>query len=132
MKEFNNGSQAFAEPEDPESYSNAKYFFNVKMQDLNSLKRTTLAYFNDKEDANLFVRGKCSNVNKTENLDTFMIFKDQVLIATLTKNILDNQTLRDLSSSEITKGATLSPLSTRPTPPGGPADYWKESKEFDE
>jgi hypothetical protein len=111
---------------------NAKYFFNVRVQDLNSLERTTLAYFNDKEDANLFVRGKYSNINKTEGLDTFMIFKDQVLIATLTKNVLDNQSLRDIFSSETFKGATLSPLSTRPTPPGGPADYWKESREFDD
>ncbi len=124
VQEFNNETQAFTDPEDAETYSNVQFPFNVKIQATNSLERITAAYFNDEGDANLFVTGKCSRDDKSDSRDTFMIFKDQVLIATLNRNIMDNKTLKDLGSSGNGAGATLSPLSRRPTPPGGPSDYW--------
>lgn len=129
VNEFNNEVQAYAEPEDPEAYSNAKFSFNVKKQDENSLDRTIVGYFKDKEDAKLLIVGKYLNTDKAGALDTYMIFKDRVLIATLNKYILDNKALQDQISSGTGKGATLSPLSTRPTPLGGPGDYWKEQED---
>jgi hypothetical protein len=131
VQEFNNEVQAFSDPEDAETYSNAQFIFNVRVQLQNSLERITIAYFNDKEDADLFVTGKCSG-DKSDSRDTFLIFKEHVLIATLNKNIIDNKVLKDVASSGNGTGATLSPLSKRPTPPGGPGDYWVEKKEDDE
>jgi hypothetical protein len=132
VNEFNNGVQTYGEPEDSETYNNARFSFMVKVQSVDSLDTSTVACFNDKADADLFVSGKYSNNDKVADLTSFMIYKDHLLIATLTKNILDNKALKDLVSSGTGQGATLSPLSTRPTPPGGPGDYWKERSEQEE
>jgi hypothetical protein len=132
VNEFNNGVQAYGDPEDSETYNNAKFLFMVKMQSVNSQESSTVAGFNDKADADLFVIGQYSHNDKAGDLNRFMIYKDHLLIATLTKNILDNKALKDLVSSGTGQGATLSPLSTRPTPPGGPGDYWKEQSDKEE
>jgi hypothetical protein len=56
----------------------------------------------------------------------FLTFKDKVLIDTVNRTIIANRKKEYIGSSGTEKGSTykLSPLSTRPTPDGGPADYW--------
>jgi hypothetical protein len=131
-KEFNNGVQSFSEPEDAETYNKAKFVFDVTIQATSSLERITVAYFNNEEDAHLFVVEKCSREDKSDFGDTYLIFKDQILFATLNRTIIDNKALKSQGSAGNSTGATLSPLSSRPTPPGGPGDYWVEKKDENE
>lgn len=132
VAEFNNETQLFTEPEDAETYSNAQFSFNVTIQVTNSLERITIAYFNDEADANLFVIDKCSREDKSDSGDTFLIFKDQVLFATLNRYLIDNKALKSSGIAGNSTGVTLSPLSRRPIPPGGPSDYWVEKNDDDE
>lgn len=129
LNEFNNEVKTLVDPEDPEAYSNAKFSFTVQAQNTNALERDTVAYFNDKDDARLFIINKFRADDKSVDLATFMIYKNQVLIATITKNLIDKEELKGLIASGESTGPSLSPLPTRPTPPGGPGDCWKEPKE---
>ncbi|MDP1602792.1 MAG: hypothetical protein Q8M03_05955 [Legionella sp.] len=131
-QEFSKDTHEFNEPEDAETYSNAHFAFQVKRQALNSLERIPIACFNDKKDANLFVTGKCSTEDESDPGAIFLIFNAQVLCETINKTILENHSLKDSEASGKATGATLSPLSTRPVPPGGPGNYWVEKSEDDE
>lgn len=124
IQEFNHENLSLIDAEDAETFSNHQLPYQVKIQAINALDRISVAYFNDEDDANLFVAAKCYRDDKSHACDTFLIFKNQILSTTLNKNILDNQALKDRLSSGNGHGATLSPLSTRPTPAGGPPDYW--------
>ena len=129
VQEFKNEIQSLTDPEDAETYSNAQFSFTVKIQSAKSLERIIVACFNDKEDANLFVSNKCSREDTADSGQTFLIFKDQILFATLNRNIMDKKALTDLDISGKGTGATLSPLSRRPTPSGGPGDYWVDNND---
>lgn len=133
VQEFNNAPHAFAEPEDPEAYSYAQFSFGVQVQPMNSIERTTVAYFNYTEDAHLFITGKFSTNDEKGALDTYLIFKGNILIATINKNTIENKAIRDLASTRTGKGSTSGSLSQspvpRPTPAGGPSNYWAENDE---
>lgn len=132
IREFNKELQASIEPDDAETFSKAQFSYNVQVQSLPSLERIILACFNDKDDASLFITNKCSGEAKSDSGNTFFIFKEQVLLATLNRAIMDHKILKDSEPSGQSTGATLSPLSRRPTPPGGPGDNWVEKTEDNE
>lgn len=130
IKEWRAGAGFVKELEDPERFNPITCPFSVASQSENNSKRSTLALFNKQEDAHLFISSKCRS--NPESKTIYMIFKDNLLIATLNKNIIQNKALREQGLLGDNKGATLSPLSQRLTPPGGPADFWVEKNEEDE
>ncbi|CEG58295.1 TPA: hypothetical protein F7001_02725 [Legionella pneumophila] len=107
------------------------FIFQVMIKTMDSLERKTIAQFNDKNDANLFVVCKFEDDNTVHDNDLFLIFKDKILIDTVNKTITANRKKESSGSSGNEKGSTykLSPLSTRPTPGGGPADYWVKNED---
>lgn len=109
----------------------APFIFQVMIQNMGSLERKTIAQFNDKNDANLFIVCKFEDDHTTLDNDLFLIFKGKILIDTVNKTIIANRKKESSGSSGNEKGATykLSPLSTRPTPGGGPADYWVKNED---
>ncbi|KTD76584.1 hypothetical protein [Legionella waltersii] len=124
------------------SISNAKYadangdftypipfIFQVMIQTNLGSERTMVAQFNDVNDAKLFVLCQFEFNKTIHDNDLFLIFKGKVLIDSANKTIIAN---RKKESSGTGSNYTLSPLSTRPTPGGGPADYWVENREDDE
>jgi hypothetical protein len=112
----------------------APFIFQVMIKTMDSLERKTIAQFNDKNDAYLFVVCKFEDDNTVHDNDLFLIFKDKILIDTVNKTIIANRKKESSGSSGNEKGSTykLSPLSTRPTPSGGPADYWVKNEDDDE
>ncbi|MBX9702739.1 MAG: hypothetical protein K2X39_01170 [Silvanigrellaceae bacterium] len=112
--------------EDNSDFNNAAPFlFQVVIKAARSLDLKTIAQFNDKKDAILFIAGQFEGENRAHDNDLFFIYKDSVLIDTVNKTIILSQKALS-SSNEKESTATLSPLSTRPTPGGGPPDYWVE------
>lgn len=137
LREFNEenlsvASALYAEG-DFDFINHPPFLFNVTIQSVNSSERKNIANFNDTNDANLFIVGKCGTDNTVNDTDLFCILKDRVLIKTLNKIIIANQKVQ--SQSDGSKGkqsmATFhpSPTPTRPTPPGGPSDCWIEKDE---
>ena len=112
----------------------APFIFNVRINTMNSSVREIIAQFNDKNDADLFVVCKFEDKNNAHENDLFLIFKGQVLIDTVNKTIITKRKKESSGSGGNGKGSTysLSPLSMRPTPGGGPADYWVEKRDDDE
>ena len=116
-------------------FNNATPFiFQVMIKTMDSLERKAIAQFNDKNDAILFVVSLCEADDVLHGNDLFLIFKDQVLIDTLNTAVIANRKKESGGSSGNEIGSTykLSPLSTRPTPGGGPADYWVKNEDDDE
>ena len=105
------------------------FIFQVLLQTITSLERETIAQFKNKTDASLFVACKIEADDRVHDNDLFFIYKGKILIDTINKTIIAN---RKTESGGNPKGYHLSPLSTRPTPGGGPADYWVETKDDDE
>lgn len=103
----------------------APFIFQVMIKTMDSLERKTIAQFNNKNDAYLFVIYKFEHDNTIHDNDLLLILKDKILIDTANKTIIANRKKESSGSSGNEKGSTykLSPLSTRPTPGGGPADY---------
>jgi hypothetical protein len=110
------------------------FIFQVMIKDINGLERKTVAQFNDVNDAKLFVVCQFESDNTVHDNDVFLLFKDKILIDTLNKTIIANRKKESSGSASSEKGSNykLSPLSTRPTPGGGPADYWVEKADDDE
>lgn len=102
------------------------FIFEVMIKPWDALERKAVAQFTDKNDALLFVSCKFEADNRPHDKDLFFIFKNNNLIDTLNKTINDNRKRESQESSREGKNSTsrLSPLSTRPTPSGGPPDYW--------
>lgn len=132
IQEFNDKRVLSREIEDPETFNDADCVFSVVTQPDHSFDRSTIALFSNNEDANLFISSKLTKDSSSITNDTFMIFKAKILIATLNKNIIEHKALKNINSSGNSTGAILSPLSTRPTPPGGPKDYWVEKNDENE
>lgn len=103
----------------------------VKFQLVNTTERKSIANFNDKDDARLFVITKCASDHTISDNDLFFIYQDNTLIDTLNKIIIGHRNKISEGSRGQEKGATFrpSPLSTRPIPPGGPADCWVENED---
>ncbi|CEG57832.1 hypothetical protein [Legionella fallonii] len=112
----------------------APFIFQVVIKTMDSLERKTIAQFNDKNDAYLFVVCKFEHDNTIHDNDLLLILRDKILIDTANKTIIANRKKESSGSSGNEKGSTykLSPLSTRPTPGGGPADYWVKNEDEDE
>lgn len=110
------------------------FIFRVMINTVNSLERKTIAQFIDLNDANLFAVCQFEDNNTEHNIGLFFIFKGQVLIDTINKTIYANRKKESTGTRGNDKGSTyqISPLSTRPTPGGGPPDYWIENREEDE
>lgn len=114
--------------------NSAPFIFQVLIKTMDSLERKTIAQFNDKNDANLFIVCKFGDVNTVHDNDLFLLFKEKILIDTVNKTIIANRKKESSGSGGNEKGSAykLSPLSTRPTPGGGPADYWVKNEDDDE
>ncbi len=107
------------------------FLFHVSMQTENTLEKNIVANFNDSNDANLFIVGKCETDSAVKDNDFFSIFKDRVLIKTLNKTIIANQKIVSEGSKGKQSMATFNPtpMPGRPTPPGGPSDCWIEPED---
>ena len=103
----------------------------VMFQLVDTTERKSVANFNDKNDARLFVISKCGADHTISDNDLFFIYQGNSLIDTLNKIIIGHRNKKSEGSSGKEKGATFrpSPLSTRPIPPGGPTDCWVENEE---
>lgn len=103
----------------------------VMFQLVDTTARKSIANFNDKNDAKLFVISKCGVDHTISDNDLFFIYQSNSLIDTLNKIIISNQNKKSEGSSSKEKGASFcpSPLPTRPIPPGCPADCWVENED---
>lgn len=109
------------------------FSFQVMIESYHSLERKTVAQFAIQTDASLFARCKSAEDNTFDANDLLMILKDNCLIETLNKTIIANQKKESSDSgTETGSSYTLSPLSTRPTPSGGPPDYWVKNEDHTE
>ena len=137
LKKFNPenisiGYARYAE-EDLDITNTIHFLFNVMIQTGDSLERKNIANFNDGNDANLFIIGKCDTDSTVHDNDLFCIFKGKILMKNLNKMIIANQKITSEGSSANQSGATFrpTPIPTRPTPPGGPSDCWVEKDDDD-
>lgn len=107
------------------------FSYKVMFQLSDTTERKSVANFNDKNDARLFVISKCGFDHTISDNDLFFIYQGNSLIDTLNKIIIGHRNKKSEGSSGQEKGATFrpSPLSTRPIPPGGPTDCWVENEE---
>lgn len=129
LKEINksNTSVSYAKyAENTVGFSNQSFMFHVMLKAFNNSQKETIAQFNEKYDAILFIICKLSLDKNIHQQDLFYLYKNTVLIETLNKAILETRKKESQRSgaNEQESGYHLSPLSTRPTPGGGPADYW--------
>lgn len=104
------------------------FLYKLTIQTIPASKKRSIAYFNDIDDANLFIAEKCKTDSTVNDSDLFCIFKGDVLIKSLNKIILANQKTESSGSRANQASATFNPtpMPTRPTPPGGPNDCWIE------
>lgn len=110
----------------------APFIFQVMVKTAQSLEKEIIAQFNDKNDAKLFIVCKIETDKTIHDSDLFFIFKDKILIDTANKIIVANRKKESSRSSRNEKSPTLNPLPTRPTPSGGPPDYWVDKRDDDE
>ena len=112
----------------------ARFIFNVKINTADSLESEIIAQFYNKNDANLFVVCLFDDKNIVHDNDLFLIYEGKYLIDTANKITIDARKKASSTSGGNNQDSayTLSPLSMRPTPRGGPADYWVEKKDDDE
>jgi len=110
------------------------FMFQVMTNTVNSLERKTIAECNDIHDAYLFIRNRLENIDASDNSDLFFIMTQSMLIETINKTIMDERTNNASGSASNDKDSSyqLSPLSMRPTPSGGPPDYWVKKEENDD
>lgn len=108
--------------------------FKVMKNSVNPLQKTPMAQFYAQNDAMLFIVSAFEAENDPYANDVFFIFKGNLLMHTVNKSILEKRKKGSVSASDKEKGSTyqISPLSTRPTPGGGPPDYWVEKEDTDE
>ena len=109
----------------------APFIFQVRTGSVDSVERIEIAQFFVKTDASLFITSKFELDNTVHDNAVFFIHKGQILIDTINKTIIEKRKSGGVDGNESGSRATLSPLSTRPTPGGGPADYWVEKNEDD-
>lgn len=110
-------------------YNRDPFIFQVQIKRGSSLENQSLAQFNLKEDAHLFITAKLEGDDSIRDADLFFIFQSKVLISTLNKLANQQNKLIDIKDSNDGSAYTLSPLSTRPTPKGGPPDYWVKNED---
>jgi len=108
--------------------------FEVMINYINYNQRTPIAKFNVELDAMLFIISAFKAENDIHANDVFFIFKGQLLMHTVNKSILEKQKngLSGTSNQDNSSKYQISPLSTRPTPSGGPPDYWVKKDDTEE
>ncbi|MCH9756232.1 MAG: hypothetical protein K0U37_03430 [Gammaproteobacteria bacterium] len=110
--------------------------FRVMVNVMDTSEKEIIAQFREQTDASLFVTCKCeiNKGNSSHQSDLFFIFKDKVLIDTINQTKLLEREKKSEGSGRNEKGSAyhLSPLSQRPTPGGGPPDYWVKNKAEDD
>lgn len=108
--------------------------FHVMFKGQDVLEKREIANFNDKNDANLFIISKCESDESIQDNDLFFLFKEQNLIDTLTRIINTHRGKEAMRTTKNEKGAKFhpTPMSRRPTPPGGPSDCWVEEEVDDD
>ena len=109
------------------------FHFNVMIKAMDSEEKKSIANFSKKNDANLFIVSKCEVDNTVRDNVLFFIYKDRDLIDTLSKIICSHRNKESAGSKGNEKGAIFrpTPMPTRPTPPGGPSDYWVDEDSDD-
>ncbi|QEY52262.1 hypothetical protein [Legionella longbeachae] len=137
LHEFNenNSSVAYAKYADGNGDLNIiKFPYHVMIKAQHATDKKCIANFIDKINANLFVISKCDNDDAVDENDLFFIFKEQNLIDTLNKILCIHRKIKSDRSKENERGAKFhpTPLSRRPTPPGGPSDCWIEENNENE
>lgn len=100
------------------------FFYNAWVKIGQESQRNNIANFNHKEDATLFVNGKCEEVSQNNQHEQFFIYQGQVLIETLNRMQAKERHKQSLVSKAREPGAFYrpTPLPTRPTPPGFPTN----------
>lgn len=132
IHEFGGESFSSVDEEDSETFLNSSLPISVMVQPETSLERFILAYFGYESDARLFIESKCTSTVKKDNGNTFMIYREQILIATLNKAVIVNeQNRKKIEKEGADNGFNPSPLKTRYAPPGGPPDCWDSPPEED-
>ena len=132
IKEFNinNIATAYAKYAEGNNDINSiiGFIFVVMVQKKDALERNSIAHFNDKNDATLFIDSKHEADKTINDDDLFFIFKGQHLIDTTNRIINTHRKKESSESKGNQKGARFrpTPIPSRPTPPGGPGDYWVE------
>lgn len=118
------------------NFAESDYYFNrdsllflVMMKPFAAEDRQTLAQFGSKNDAHLFIAGKCAKEKMIQDNDLFFIFNGRILLETLSKNIIADRQLTAGDNQNQGVRFNPSPLSTRPLPPGAPPDSWREDEE---
>jgi hypothetical protein len=104
--------------------------FNVMIKGEDSLEKKSIANFNLKNNAYLFIDSQFASDHINDN-DLFFIYQEQNLIDTLNKIISTHRNQDVIRTQNREKKATFhpTPLPTRPTLPGGPKDCWIEKDE---
>lgn len=110
----------------------APFIFQVMVKTTESLEKEIIAQFNDKNDAKLFVACKIETDKTIRDSDLFFTFKENMLIDTANKIIIAHRQKECSRAGGNKKSPTLNPLPTRPTPGGGPPDYWVDKSDDDE
>jgi len=123
-----NISPTHARYADADAEFTGEFAFSVRINLPNPAEKQVIADFADRADAMQFISGKCAVDPAVRDKELFFLFKNQVLLTTASKEILAQKKLVS-GGSASGKGATFrpTPLPTRPTPPGGPADSWVEN-----
>ena len=105
--------------------------FHLSLEIQNPLNNHNIGYFNDENDARLFIIEKCEKEYAIKDNDVFCLFKKDVLMETSNKLSLFNQNLRSDAAKNQQTMPTFNPtpLPGRPKPPGGPPDFWIEKED---
>lgn len=90
--------------------------------------KTLIAQCNDKKDASLFISSKFEAEAEVLDNAVFFIIKNNMIVDTINKTKVARQSKNCEPASDKGSKSQLSPLSTRPTPPGAP-DYWVKREE---
>ncbi|TAL59901.1 MAG: hypothetical protein EPN84_10375 [Legionella sp.] len=110
-------------------FNSDTFTFQIMMRTINSLEQKSVAQFNHEHDAYLFIASKFEEDTTINENDLFLLFKNNSLIDTLNKTIIENRNKESSRTNQKEATYKLSPLSTRPTPGGGPADYWVKDED---
>ncbi len=108
-------------------------FFMVMLNSVNLSRDSPIAQFHAENDAMLFIVSLFEAEKSMHANDVFFIFKGNLLMHTVNRSILEKRKRGSGSARDMQKGSfQISPLSTRPTPGGGPPDYWVGKEDVEE
>ncbi|WP_131794978.1 hypothetical protein [Fluoribacter gormanii] len=134
LKEFNRENISVSHAKYAEGNGDLNFVqlsFYVMIKTENEPEKKKIANFNDKDDANLFMVGKCESDETLHDSDLLFLFKEQNLMDTLNRTITIHRKKETTRFAGNEKGTKFhpTPMPRRPTPPGGPSDCWIEEDE---